>query len=165
MNKLLCILLLPLLAFGTVHKFYISVTQVRYSEKDEALQITSRVFIDDINMVLSQRYDTSTALGSTEESETDVAVLEKYLRSKFIVRVNGETVAYTFLGKKYDADMLILYIEAPKVTLENTTSISVENEILTDLYDEQQNVLHYNIKGIKKSFVLLKSDAKGMLNL
>ena len=46
-KKSLLLLVLPLLAFSTAHKFYVSVTNINYSEKTEAIQITSRVFIDD----------------------------------------------------------------------------------------------------------------------
>jgi hypothetical protein len=165
MKKAFLILLLPLLAFATVHKFYISVTNVSYSEKDNALQVTNRVFIDDINAVLKERYDIDAALGSDEESALGQEYLEKYIRSKFRITRNGETADYTLLGTKYDADVIILYVEVPKINLPKVTSIGIENEILTDLFDEQQNVVHFNITGKKKSFVLLKSDTKGMLNL
>ena len=30
------------------HKFYVSVTNINYSEKTDALQITSRIFVDDL---------------------------------------------------------------------------------------------------------------------
>lgn len=159
------ILILPLFAFTVAHKFYISVTNVDYSEKDEAIQITTRIFLDDLNAVLQERYGIEAKLGSDKESELDLEYFEKYLRSKFILATDGEVRNYTIIGKKYDTDMVICYLEVPKINLTQIKSISVENEILTDLYDEQQNVVHFKIKGKKKSFVLIKSDTKGMLNL
>jgi uncharacterized protein YuzE len=81
------------------------------------------------------------------------------------VEVNGENASYNFIGKKYDTDVMVCYIEVPNVDLAETTSIQIENEILTDLFDEQQNIVHFKIDGKKKSFVLIKSDTKGMLNL
>jgi len=165
MKKVFLLLLLPLLAFGTAHKFYLSVTQVRYSQKDDALQITTRLFIDDMNSVLKERYGLDARLGGNEERAMDVEYLEKYVRAKFSVGINGKTADYTFIGKKYDADVLICYLEVPKVDFPNISSITIENEILTDLFEDQQNVLHFNINGKKKSYVLLKSDTKGMLNL
>jgi len=154
-----------MLAFGAAHKFYISVTNIKYSDKDDALQITTRVFVDDMNMVLKERYGIDAVLGTKDESTVDLEYLEKYLRSKFRVTRNGKTADYILLGKKYDTDVVILYIEVPNMDLPNVISIGIENEILTDLFDDQQNVVHFNIDGKKKSFVLLKSDTKGMLNL
>ncbi|MGB3143197.1 MAG: DUF6702 family protein [Maribacter sp.] len=165
LKRLLFLAVLPLFAFVTVHKFYISVTNVDYSEKDKAVQIITRIFVNDMNSVLTERYGVETKLGTDRETKVDSEYLEKYLRAKFVVEINGKTVPYNLIGKKYDTDMIILYLEVPKIELKNLSSIAVENEILTDLYDEQQNVVHFKIDGKKKSYVLVKSDTKGMLNL
>ncbi len=165
LKKGFLILLLPLLAFSAEHKFYLSVTNINYAEKDDALQITSRVFIDDLEALLKERYDISGNLGTDTESRLADEYLEKYLRAKFTLEINGEIKPFDFLGRKYDADVIIFYLEIPKVDLSSITSIQIKNEVLTDLYDEQQNIVHFKINGKKKSFVLVKSDTKGMLNL
>ena len=165
LRKGLFILLLPLFAFVGVHKFYLSVTNVDYSDKDKALQITSRIFIDDFEQVLQERYNFEAKLATENESESADAFIEKYLRAKLVVATDGEPVSYSFIGKKYDTDVMVCYIEVPEIDLAKIKSIQIENEILTDLFDEQQNIVHFNINGKKKSFVLVKSDTKGMLNL
>ena len=165
LHKSVLFLILPLLAFATVHKFYVSVTNVGYSENDRALRITTRIFIDDFENVLRKRYDFAAKLATKNESKQTDAYIEKYIRAKFTVEINGKNISYTFIGKKYDADMMICYIEVPDVNLARTSSIQITNEILTDLFDDQKNILHFKLDGKSKSFVLLKSDAKGMLNL
>jgi len=47
---------LCLVSWSDFHKFYLSVTQVNYSEKEHSLQMTSRIFIDDLNNLLLKRY-------------------------------------------------------------------------------------------------------------
>ena len=164
-KKILLILILPLFAFATAHKFYMSVTSVNYSEKDSALQIKSRIFIDDFEKVLQERYDFEARLATKDESEEADVHIEKYLRTKLAVEVNGKKASYNFIGKKYDTDVIICYIEVPDVDLATTTSIQLESEILTDLFDEQQNIVHFTLGRKKKSFVLMKSDTKGMFKL
>ncbi len=165
LKKALLILLLPLFAFTSAHKFYVSVTNVGYSEKDDALQITSRVFIDDLDELLKERYDIDAQLSTDAESEFSDEYLEKYLRAKFSVEINEKTATYKLIGRKYDNDVCIFYLEIEAVELETLNSIQIENQLLTDMFDEQQNVLHFKINGKKKSFVLIKSDTKGMLKL
>ncbi|KKN84681.1 hypothetical protein LCGC14_0286480 [marine sediment metagenome] len=159
------LMILPLFAFAGAHKFYISVTNVDYSIKDESVQIITRVFIDDINSVIKERYGFPAKLGSDQESDMDKEYLEKYLRTKFLVEINGETVKYDFIGSKYDTDMVLCYLEVPNIPLKDLKQIAIENEVLTDIYDDQQNVVHMKINGKKKSHVLVKSRPKGMLNL
>ncbi len=130
-----------------------------------ALQITSRVFIDDLDKLLLERYDIKAKLNTDNESRLADEYLEKYLRSKFVVEVNGSTAPYTYIGRKYDADVLIFYVEVPNIELSSLKSIQIENEILTDLFEDQQNVVHLKLGNDKKSFVLVKSRTKGMLKL
>lgn len=159
------ILILPLVAFTTIHKFYMSVTNVVYSEKDASLQITSRIFIDDLESVFIERYEFDAKLGTDNESTESEKYLEKYLNAKFDLAINEESRAYNFIGKKYEDDLIIIYIEVPEVQLNAIKKISLNNEILTDLYDEQQNIVHFKIKEKKKSFVLHKENSTGALNL
>jgi hypothetical protein len=155
----------PLVSFTEAHKFYVSVTNVEYSEKEESLQVISRIFIDDLESVLLQRYDMKADLATPEESDQALAYIERYFNARFTVFVNGSAREYTFLGRKYDKDQVICYLEItglPKTSLE---SVGVQNEILMDIFDEQKNLVHLKILGAKKSFVLIRENNKGMLNL
>ena len=165
LKKSLFILILPLVAFTVAHKFYVSVTNISYSEKDQSLQITSRIFIDDFEQVLLERYGIEAYLATDSETALADEYIEKYLKTKFLMFVNGEQKQYKVLGKKYDNDIMICYLEIPEIHIEKIKSLAVQNELLTDLFDAQQNVVHFKVKGKKKSFVLIKENNKGMLNL
>lgn len=157
--------MLPLLAFTVAHKFYISVTSIGYSDKDKALQITTRVFIDDFEKVLQERYGVKANLATEDESSQADEYIEKYLNTKFALAIDDKNVAYNFLGKIYDNDIMICYLEVPKIDISTATTISVQNELLMDIFEEQKNVVHFKIENQKKSFVLIRENNKGMLNL
>jgi hypothetical protein len=159
------LILLPLFAFTLMHKFYVSVTNIQYSEEDNSLQITSRIFIDDLENVLEERYGVEMNLATDEESEETNYYVEKYMRSKLVLSADGKDRAFVFLGKKYDNDLIICYLEIEDIDLPSHKTIEVENDILTDMFEEQQNIVHFRINGKKKSFVLIKGNNKGMLNL
>lgn len=165
MRSGLLLLVIPLFAFSVMHKFYVSVTNIQYSEKDNSLQITSRIFIDDLENVLEERYGVEMNLATMKESEEANFYIEKYMRSKLVISADGTTKDFVFLGKKYDNDLIICYLEVEDIDLPKRETLAVENDILTDLFDEQQNIVHFRINGEKKSFVLVKENNKGMLNL
>lgn len=164
-RKSFLLVLLPLFAFAVVHKYYLSVTNITYSPKDDALQMTSRVFIDDLEELLKERYGVIGHLGTDLEPDYVDDYLKKYLTAKFTLEINGQIRPFHFIGREYDTDVIIFYFEVPKVDLPSIHTIEVRNEILTDLYDEQQNIVHFKINGEKKSFVLVKPDTKGMLKM
>lgn len=161
----LLVWVLPLMAFTAAHKFYVSVTNVDYSEKAQSLQIISRIFTDDMEAVLKARYDFDAGLATGAESEQAVAYIERYFRSRFSVTVNGQEQQFQFLGRRYDKDLLVCYLELPGVPSASLKSVEVYNALLTDLFEEQRNLVHLNILGQKKSFVLNSEGTKGMLNL
>jgi hypothetical protein len=165
LKKALVFLFLPLLAFTGLHKFYLSVTQVNYDQEQESLQITSRLFIDDFENILKERYGFTAHLATPAESEEAALYIEKYIRSKFVLAVNGTSREYSFLGKRYDNDVMVCYLELTGVQAQQLSSISIYNDLLTDLFEDQKNIVHLTVKEQKKSFVLVKGDNKAMLNL
>jgi len=164
-KKTLLILLLPLLAFTVAHKYYLSVTSIGYSDTDSAIQITTRIFIDDLDKLLLDRYGLKGDLATQNESSEANEYIEKYFRAKFSMEINGEHVDYNFLGKIYESDIVICFLEIPKIDINTINSISVQNEILMDIFEDQKNVVHFKVKGQKKSFVLIRENNKGLLNL
>jgi len=162
--KGLILLFLPLFMLMGAHKFYVSVTNVEYYDKGKALQITSRLFIDDFEKVLEERYGLRTLLGTPEEVPNADEYIEKYLNAKFLVKINGEPVSYKFLGKKFDNDIMICYLEIPDISIDQIDSIEIQNELLMDIFEEQKNILHFKLLDKKKSFVLIRESNKGMLN-
>lgn len=165
LKKTFLLLLLPLVAFTAAHKFYVSVTNVVYSDKDDAIQITTRIFIDDLDNAFKERYEIKSQMATKKELENIDVYVEKYLKSKFLIYIDGEQKEFTYIGKKYDNDVVVCYIEVPNVKFTSIKSIAIINEVLMDMFDEQQNVVHFKLNDNKKSFVLTRDNNKGMLNL
>lgn len=146
------ILVIPLLAFSGLHKYYISVTQVDYLEDKKYVQVTSRIFIDDFEKVLRERYDESITLNDGEESKTIDLYIERYLLQKIKITINNKDVALVFLGKEYDADIMKCYLEIKDVS--SIESFEISNKVLFDVYEEQQNIIKTKINSQQKSFIL-----------
>ena len=156
------LLLLPLFAFNSVHKFYVSVTEMEYNEKSKSLQVISRVFIDDMENLLKTRYNEELYLTKDEEHPAAEEFLQKYLSAKLKVTVNGKEKGFSYVGKQYDNDQLILYIEIEEVA--PLELVEVQNEVLTDLFPDQKNVVHVTYKGKTKSLLLSRHQESGRLN-
>lgn len=163
LKKRFLLLLLPLFAFVTVHKYYLSVTSIKYSEKEHTFQITSRIFIDDFDKLIKERYDYTAKLATKEEGNQSEIYIEKYMNTKFRMKVNGEEVDYNYIGREYNGEHLVIYLEVENIVYDELKSVEVENNVLTDLFEEQQNIVHFKLKDKRESFVLIKGNNKGML--
>ena len=159
---LLFIALLPLLAFTNAHKFYVSATDIEYNEKTKSLQIISHVFTDDLENLLKARYSKDLyLLKEGEHSEADIYV-NKYFQDKLKISVNGKERQLTYIGKEYDKDQLLVYLEAENVEAPKT--VSVENAVLIDLFPDQKNVVKVEHNDEVKSLLLTRNEVSGSLN-
>ncbi|RMB56367.1 peptidase E [Dokdonia sinensis] len=163
MSKFKIILFLaPLfLSFGA-HKYYLSVTDVTHNPEAESLQIITRLFYDDLEAVLQERYDKSIVVDATADQEKLDRYLQKYMRAKLEVSINGFEQEQSFIGKEYEDDYVVVYIEIENVA--TIHDVSINNELLMDLFPDQKNMMHTEINGKKKSFLLIKGNAKAVLN-
>ena len=150
------------MAFSGFHKYYISVTEVDYVKDKQSVQITSRIFIDDFEKVLRERYNENIVLAGKEETKDVNKYIETYLKSKISVRINDNDMNLIFIGKEYDIDIIQCYIEIQNVKQVN--SIEITNEVLFDLFEDQQNMIKTKINSKQKSFLLNQNNKIAVLN-
>jgi len=159
---IILILVLPIIAFTTAHKYYVSVTQIDYIKEKESVQITTRIFIDDFESLIQQRYDESVILTEKDETKKVNIYIEKYLKEKIKIKINGEEMILNFIGKEYEDDIVNCYLEIENVKV--IKSFEITNYVLYDLYKEQQNIVRTFINSKHKSFILIPENDKGLLN-
>lgn len=148
-------------SFSGGHKFYVSVTEVEYNSDHQSLQIISRVFTDDMENLLKNRYNENLYLTEEEEHDAVDRYLSKYISQKLKIKIDGKPKNLLYLGKEYENDLLLLYIEVEDVKF--ITNVEVQNLILTDLFAEQKNVVHVEVRGKTKSLLLSRDNRAGLI--
>lgn len=144
------VLFIALSSFGA-HKFYVSIYQINYAPEKKMLQITSRIFMDDLNFVLEKRFKKRANIGEPNESEEDVSMMKKYIADNFSIKINGKPREVHFLSKEIDNNVVVCYFNVKDVS--KITSIELQNKVLLDLNSDQQNIIQTNINGKKKSLM------------
>lgn len=159
---LLLIIILPLISFTALHKYYVSVTEIEYVSEQKSVQIISRIFIDDFESLLRNRYDERLTLDLENEDDLVNYYTEKYLKEKLKITINGQSVEFNFIGKEYEEDIMLSYLEI--VDVDDISSIQVTNRILFELFPEHKNIVRFKINSKNKSILLIKENDKGLLN-
>ncbi len=152
----------PLISATPAHKFYVSITKIEYVKEKSSLQIITKIFIDDIEDALQQRYNPSISLDTKKETAAADEDLKKYILQKINIKVNGKAVSLNYIGKEYDTDMVVAYMEVTDV--KELKTITIENKILLDVFSEQQNIIHLKTPNSRKSLILDKDEPSGQLN-
>jgi hypothetical protein len=152
--------------FGTLtsfaaHKFYVSIYQINYAPEKKMLQITSRIFIDDLNEALLKKYKQKTFLGESNESAEDIALMNKYLLENFSIKLNGQPKTIHYLSREFENNVIICYFNVKDATKIKT--MEVRNKALFELFSDQQNIIQVNVSGRKQNLLLTADQPNGVL--
>ncbi len=143
--------------FFFLHPIHLSVSEINYSEKDKALQITSRIFIDDLELsVRAQRKEPELDLIEPKNGLTTEKMVSEYVMKHFAVKLDGKVQKMNFLGMEREDPALICYIEIENVKKFKT--IEIRNDIIMETHDDQSSIVHVTYKGPVKSVRLTSAN-------
>ncbi len=156
------------------HDFHTSIAEMDYNEESKSFEISLRVFTDDFEKGLStalnhEKYG-SLAMAifggknSTYTKDKNLIqvsldnkntvydkLIEQYVQYNFRLIVKDEPRIIKFIGKELEADVTWIYFEIP--LKENPKDIKFQNAILSDIFEDQSNVVNVAYKGEKKTFL------------
>ena len=136
------------------HKFYTSLARVEYNPGEKSVEVTLRVFADDLELALRRRAGRRVSLERTKDA--DRLVLE-YLRDTFEIRNrDGETKALKWVGMELRAGVAWLYVEAEMP--EGLDGARLRAHILFELFREQVNTVSVRYPGAGGDLVFTRGE-------
>lgn len=138
-----------LMSFSAPHPFYLSVTDLKYNEKEKALQGTVKIFVNDLEDALSKIHPKRVDLINPRDTAQVTKILNDYLQTRLTMSVNNKPLPYKLLGFEHEGEAIWLYLEAGNSPVPKR--IDVSNSILCDFLKDQSNIVHVEVKGEKKS--------------
>ncbi len=146
-----------------VHKYYMSICHVDYDKNKKTIQITLRVFIDDLQTEFNSTIKSEPIELATDREPKNIdSIYNYYLKEALNIEINNNEKKIEYIGKKYDHDMAIFYLEI--LDVQEIKSIKIQNNILCSLFSEQENIIKTDINDIKKSHIITKNDNNALIN-
>src|SRR5690606_12230557 len=90
--------LLFVLFAGFGHPFYLSVTELKYSQSSNSLQGSVKIFTNDLEDALRNLEKKPIDLINGKDTVANSEILETYLKKRLIFSINGEEKSYEFVG-------------------------------------------------------------------
>lgn len=155
MNKKTILFLILVLFIGlssfNVHKFYVSIYQVDFVPEKKRVEITARIFLDDLNLALEKEFKTKIQLGEKTESSQDVQFLQKYLMKHLKISIDDKEKNIQFLSKEVENNVVIIYLKI--VDVKKINSFRIYNNALLELYSDQQNIIQTKFYNKKRNYI------------
>lgn len=132
-------------AVSLFHPFYISMTDLEYNNKTKTLQVSVRIFTDDLEKTLRKNCNCKVDLTQTEKKSQMNSLINNYLQQHLAVRINNKNVNLQFIGFQNEEESTWSYFEA--ATILPPKQIVINNSLLHDYKTEQINMLHIKAQG------------------
>ena len=135
------------------HDFHVSVTDLEHNAQNQTVEVSHRIFIDDLEMALKkfhkkERIDT---YKPDDPAELD-SLIGEYLKAKVFIIIEGENKTFNYLGSELEADARWCYYEIEEVA--TAKKIEITNVALMEVFQDQQNIIHFKTNGKMKSYKL-----------
>lgn len=134
------------------HPFYVSVVEIHHNSPEKALEVSCRIFIDDMENVLKQNYKTAVDLSSAKQQAQNDKLVADYIAKHLALNADGKALSLAYVGYEKDSESVFCYFEVPGVT--TVKNLKLTNSILQDLTSDQINIMHVTVGGTRKSYKL-----------
>lgn len=134
------------------HPFYVSVTEINHNSQDKTIEISCKIFVDDMEAALKQNYKTPVDLSNDKQKELHDKLIADYIPKHFALSADGKGGKLNYIGFEKDKESVYCYFEI--INVASVKKLDITNSILQDYIDKQINIMHITVNGNRKSYKL-----------
>jgi hypothetical protein len=138
----------PMLLSADIHEYYVSVTRANYNPASARLEISMKLFTDDLERTITQNSGEVLKLSSIEDAASAEDFFVDYMGTQFTVIQDGELMDFTFIGFEPGPDETWLYAE---IKMPPQGAFVFKNTLLFDVFPEQINIMHLKANNAEQS--------------
>ena len=154
-----CLVLLGQPLVASAHPLRLSLSQIEYSDEQQLLTVSLRLFLMDVNEALVfDPESTELAFCQPNEAAHAELLLLDYLSEFFYVKVNGEKIDLDIKRKQLSGEgiNIALGIEFEHRLAPPLTTLEIRNAVFTDLFFDQSNIVYVHVNEENRSLMLGK---------
>jgi hypothetical protein len=139
------------------HPVHVSSTQVDLSRDGRSLEVTVRLFTDDLEEALKAT-GRPVSVHKAPSAVVDSA-LSAYVGERVQFGLDGAALARgRLIGHEQEDDATLVFVEVPLRT--KPVRIAIAQRVLLEQYDDQTNLLHLRFGTVKRSALLRRGNER-----
>ena len=139
------------------HPFYVSVTEVNHNARSQEVEVSCRIFYDDLERTLEKQYHTRVDIVKPADKSKVNQLLNDYIKKHLIIKADGKQLALSYVGYEIQEDAAWTYFEVKGIN--KVKKFEVHDDLLFTEHPEQINMLHVTVGGQRKSTKLSNPDS------
>lgn len=144
--------------FGFFHPFYVSVTEINHNAKTQSVEVSCRMFYDDLEHALEKDYKKPLDIVKPADKALLNRLIAEYVKKHLSIKADGKPLTLSYVGYEIQEDGAWAYFEVKGVPA--LKKIDIHDELLNTQHEEQINMLHVTVGGQRKSTKLDNPDTE-----
>ncbi len=137
------------LSGASVHPIYVSVTEITHNAKDKTLEVSCKIFTNDLENALRKKSNQRIDLINPSNQTLINQLVEQYVQSHLKIFLSGKQQTLQYIGYEISEESVWCYLQADHVS--KVKSIAIQDNILYESQPEQISLLHVIVDGNRKS--------------
>lgn len=135
--------------FNIFHPFYVSVTEIEQSQKTGKLQVSTRIFYDDLEKALDKRYKANVNILRPANKKQVDALISAYVKEHLKLKAGNRELLLKYIGYEIEEEAAWCYFETDKT--DPVGNLNIQNNILFEQHESQVNMIHAVVAGKRQS--------------
>lgn len=131
------------------HPYYMSVTEFTYNPPEKEVQVSCKIFTDDLEGALKQSLKRKVDILNASAKKENEQLLNTYVQAHLKLQLDGKAVPMQMIGFEQEGEAVWVYF-VTKNTVPFKTA-TVFNDILYNYKEEQINIIHFKNAKDRKS--------------
>jgi hypothetical protein len=135
-----------------IHPFYVSIIEINHNAKDKSIEISVRIFSDDLETALGKYNHNNIDLAKPANKPIIDKYINQYIQNKLHIFIDGQPINFVYVGYEIQKESTWCYFEETNVN--RVKKVNIKSDLLYELQPQQMNIFHVKVNGIEKSYKL-----------
>lgn len=143
------------------HDFHVSITNAELNPQTNSLQVSMKLFTEDLEAALADDYSLKPNLSEPDEHPKVDSLIYELITKNFDIGNALQELDFEYIGKEHEQDITFVYLEA--LDMAPVNELRVRNTIFFDRFDDQSNIVNIEVRDEVKSAFLENSKPQATL--
>jgi hypothetical protein len=131
------------------HPFYIAVTEVNLNPSDKTLEVSCKMFADDLEQIIEKNNHVELDISVDKYKASFDKYIPAYIKSHLGLTIDGKPASLSYIGFEKDKESAYCYFQVENVS--TLKKLDIINSILQDFTTDQINIIHVTVNGKRQS--------------
>ena len=123
------------------HSFHASISSFDCKKNTSTIEITMKLFTDDIEYALRSLENSDLVLDSKVNLHNIDSLIFSYIKMNLVLLLNNKKTELLWIGKEIDNDITWCYLEIKNI--DKLFELKIKNSLLFSFFDDQLNICHF----------------------